>query len=103
MEISQLREMLELDPDDLELHYTLGMRLLDNGDIREAVDHLVSVIDLDPNHVASHLALGQAYMRLGREEDAREVLEDGLAVAETLQHGEGHDLVPQFEEMLNEL
>lgn len=103
MEISQLREMLELDPDDLELHYALGARLLENGDLREAVDHLVSVIDLDPNHVASHLALGQAYMRLGREEDAREVLEDGLTVAETLQHGEGHDLVPQFEALLNEL
>jgi cytochrome c-type biogenesis protein CcmH/NrfG len=105
MEITELREMLELDPDDVELRYTLGMHLLDDvdGDPKEAVTHLKAVLEHDPRHVATHLALGQAYMRLGREEDARDTLEDGLRVAETLQHGEGLDLVPQFEELLAEL
>lgn len=103
MEISQLREMLELDPDDLELHYVLGTRLLEDGELREAAEHLMAVLELDARHVASHLALGQAFMRLGREEEARDVLEEGLAVAQTLKHGEGLDLVPQFEELIAEL
>lgn len=105
MEITELREMLELDPDDLELRYTLGMHLLEDidGDPREAAEHLRHALDIDPRYVASHLALGQAYMRLGKEDDARATLQDGLEVARTLKHGEGLDLVPQFEELLEEL
>jgi cytochrome c-type biogenesis protein CcmH/NrfG len=105
MEITELREMLELDPDDVELRYVLGLHLLedDDGDPKEAVTHLRAVLENDPRHVASHLALGQAYMRLGKEDEARETLEEGLRVAETLKHGEGRDLMPQFEELLGEL
>ncbi len=105
MQISELREMLELDPEDVELRYALGLHLLedDDGDPKEAVEHLSNVLEIEPGHVASHLALGQAYMRLGKDDEARETLEDGLQVAQQLQHGQGHDLVPQFEELLAEL
>jgi len=105
MEIAELREMLELEPDDPDLHYVLGMHLLEDadGDPKESVLHFRAVLRQDPRHVASHLALGQACMRLGEDEAARATLEEGLAVAQTLKHGEGLDLVPQFEELLAEL
>lgn len=105
MEIAELRELLELEPDDPELRYVLGMHLLEDadGDPREAIQHFQAVLRHDPRHVASHLALGQAYMRIGKEAEARQILEEGRNVASTLKHGEGLDLVAQFEELLAEL
>lgn len=105
MQITELRNLLELDPEDPELNYVLGLRLLEDadGDPKEAVDHLRAAVQQNPQYVASYLALGQAYMRLAKEDDARTALEQGLRIAETLKHGEGLDLVPQFEELLADL
>jgi cytochrome c-type biogenesis protein CcmH/NrfG len=106
MEISELRELVELDPEDTLLRYSLGKRLLEDeveGDVGQAVENLEMVVASDPRHVATYLALGQAYLRQGREERARDVLEQGLEVCRTLQHGEGRDLEPEFEELLDTL
>lgn len=97
--------MLEEEPNDPLLHFTLGTKLLDDidGNPREAVKHLEAAIEHDESHVASYLALGRAYMRLGREDEAREVLEQGQELASKLHHGEGGDLAPQFQELIAEL
>lgn len=106
MEITDLREMVELDPDDALMRYVLATRLLEDhasGSLEEAVEHLEFVVEKDPQHVASYLALGQAYLRQGRDDVARDCLENGKQIAGELQHGEGLDLVPQFEELLESL
>jgi len=101
MEIADLREMVELDPEDVLMRYVLGSKLLEEGeDPTEAVGHLAYVVGHDPQHVASYLALGNAYLRQGHEEKARDVLEKGMEIASGLKHGEGLDLVPEFEDLL---
>ncbi len=105
MEIQELRELLADDPDDPLLHYVLGTRLMDEdgGDVREAAEHFEAVVEKDPRHVASYLALGQAYLRLDREDAARDVLERGHRLAQKLHHGEGGDLAPEFEDLLESI
>lgn len=106
MEIAELRELVEMDPEDTLLRYSLGKRLLEDeveGDVGEAIQNLEVVVSNDPRHVATYLALGQAYLRQGREEKARDVLEQGLDICRTLQHGEGRDLEPEFENLIDTL
>jgi len=106
MEISDLREMVELDPEDAVMRYVLGTRLLEDdapGSLGEAVENLEAVIRTDPKHVASYLALGRAYLRQGHEDKARETLEEGMSIAEGLKHGEGRDLIPEFEELIESI
>ena len=105
MEISQLREMVEEDPEDVLLRYSLGRKLLEDmdGDPKEAVIHLCAVLETEPRHVAAMLALGQAYMRVGKDDEARETLEAGLEATRGLSHAEGEDLGPEFEKLLAEI
>lgn len=105
MEIQDLREMVEEDPEDVDLRYSLGRKLLDDmdGDPKEAVTHLEAVLDMEPGHVSGLLALGQGYLRLGKDDEAREALEQGLELSRALPSSEGGDLAPEFERLLAEI
>lgn len=105
MEISELREMVEEDPGDVLMRYSLGRKLLEDmdGDPKEAVIHLQAVLETEPRHVAAMLALGQAYMRVGKDDEARETLEAGLEASRALAHADGGELGPEFERLLAEI
>ena len=105
MEIQELREMVDEDPEDVELRYSLGRKLLDDmdGDPREAVVHLSVVLEAEPHHLPSMLALGQAYLRIGKDDEAREVLEEGLALTREATSADGGELGPDFEQLLAEI
>ncbi len=71
--------------------------------MEEAVEHLTIATQLDPTHVASHLALGRALIGLGRKADARPVLTAGVDAALSGRSSGGKDLVPEMQEMLRTL
>jgi HemY protein len=76
------REGLELDPEQPELAIRLGISCLVQGRFDEAVAPLESFRRLQPNDPQGALYLGQAYARLGRTEDARRVLTEGVEIAD---------------------
>jgi thioredoxin-like negative regulator of GroEL len=77
----QIEEMLALDPDDSFLRYGLAMEHVSAGQDEEAAEQLVDLIGRDPGYVAAYLQAGQALIRLGRDEEARKILQDGIAAA----------------------
>jgi tetratricopeptide (TPR) repeat protein len=52
--------------------YDEAERLKDQGHLQEAIDQLEKLLDSDPSHVLSHLALAVLYGRVGRHEQAIE-------------------------------
>ncbi|MGE0471737.1 MAG: hypothetical protein Nkreftii_001327 [Candidatus Nitrospira kreftii] len=104
MNIDAFRQMVAKNPKGFLGRYGLGNKILqENGSVEEAVEHLTVATQLDPTHVASHLALGRALIQLGRHADAKPVLTAGIDAVLSGRSNGGKDLVPDMQELLRSL
>jgi len=72
------RRGLELDPENPELHNSLGWTLFQAGRSAEAVAEYERALAIDPDHVKSHNNLALALVELGRFEEAAAHFETSL-------------------------
>lgn len=104
MDIDAFRQMVAKNPKGFLGRYGLGNKILqEGGSFEEAVEHLRIAVQLDPVHVASHLALGRALIGLKRLEDAKPVLQAGIDAAMSGRSNGGRDLVPEMQVLLRSL
>ena len=104
MNLEAFRQMVEKNPRGFLGRYGLGNKLLqEGGDLHEAAEHLRIATQLDPTHVASHLALGRVLASLGRHEEARSILKAGIDAAVSGRSNGGMDLVPEMQRLLGTL
>ena len=68
--IAQYNKVLEATPDNYPANLFLGKSLLLSGDAAAAVPRLKKAADLQPRVPDPHLALSDAYRKLGRDEGA---------------------------------
>lgn len=66
-----LRHSIELDPNDWESHYELGVLLAGNRDYRDAATELIRSIELDGTQAMPHYHLARVYDRLGQPDKAK--------------------------------
>jgi tetratricopeptide (TPR) repeat protein len=78
----QLEEMLANEPNDPELRYMVAMEHVSEGDHEGAVHCFQALIDVAPDYPPAYHQAGQVLQRLGRIEEAREMLRRGIPVAE---------------------
>ncbi len=64
------RRGLEVDPNNVEMHNSLGWTLFQEAKTSEAVAEYRKALAADPNHVKSHNNLGLALVELGQLEEA---------------------------------
>lgn len=80
------REMLEQfvtqKPADAFARYGLAMECAKEGDDRAATEHFEKLLHNDPNYVAGYFQFAQLLARLGRPEEARKLLSDGIVIAQ---------------------
>src|SRR6476619_1302466 len=83
MDLSKLRKLLALDPEDPLSRFALGRKLLEADPtpqgLSEAAEHLRFANAKAPEHLATYHLLGQVLMKLGRKDEARRVFEAGVA------------------------
>ena len=104
MDIAAFRQMVAKSPNGFLGRYGLGNKILqEGGSCEEAVEHLTVATQLDPLHVASHLALGRALIGAGRKDDAKPVLAAGIEAAVSGRSNGGKDLVPEMQQLLRSL
>jgi Flp pilus assembly protein TadD len=104
MDLDAFRQMVAKNPKGFLGRYGLGNKILqEGGSLEEAVEHLTVAVQLDPVHVASHLALGRALAKLGRKDDAKPVLQAGIDAASSGRSNGGMDLVPEMQALLRTL
>ncbi len=78
----QLAEMLEAEPRDVFIRYALAMEYVSEGNDAEAARRLAELTTDTPDYPPAYLQQGQALIRLGRDREAREVLQRGVAAAQ---------------------
>ncbi|BCA53191.1 hypothetical protein W02_03310 [Nitrospira sp. KM1] len=104
MDIAAFRQMVEKNPKGFLGRYGLGNKILqEGGNVEEAVEHLTVATQLDPTHVASHLALGRALIGLGRQAEAKPVIQAGIDAALSGRSNGGKDLVPEMQHLIRTL
>lgn len=104
MDIDAFRQMVAKNPKGFLGRYGLGNKILqEGGSLEEAVDHLRVAVQLDPLHVASHLALGRALIGVKQPEEAKRVLQAGIDAAVSRRSNGGGDLVPEMQTLLRSL
>lgn len=79
-----LQKAVELKPDFKEARYALGLTLLQEGNYKEAVHHLVQIRQVDRDQAVSFfMTLAHAHHRLGQQEEARKAAQRAREYAQT--------------------
>jgi Tfp pilus assembly protein PilF len=98
------RELLETfvtqKPDDAFSRYGLAMECLNSGDTRAAESNFRELLLRNADYVPAYLMFAQMLAKESRHDDAREVLQKGIAAAS--QVGNAHAL-SEMESLLSEL
>ena len=76
------RKLLEKDPDNPMVLYSLGNELFKEGEHAEARDYLRRAVENKPDYSVAYRTLGRAHYELGENAEARRVFADGREVAE---------------------
>ena len=104
MDIDSFRQMVAKNPKGFLGRYGLGNKILqEGGSLDEAVEHLRVAVQLDPVHVASHLALGRALLGVKQPDEARRILQAGIDAAISGRSNGGRDLVPEMQTLLRSI
>jgi predicted Zn-dependent protease len=75
------RKLLERDPNNPMVLYSLGNELFKEGKYPEARDHLRRAVENKPDYSVAYRMLGRAHYELREDAEAREVFERGREVA----------------------
>ncbi len=106
MDLPKLRKLLALDPADPLSRFALGKKLFDENipELQaEAAEHLLFANAKAPEHLATYHILAQTLIRLGRNDEARPVLVEGIRRVTQVGEGMGRDLGPAMEAMLSQI
>lgn len=76
-----LESFLAQKPEDAFARYGLALECVKLGDNAAAAEHFQKLLAAHPGYVAGYFQFGQFLARIGREEEARKLLSDGIVVA----------------------
>ena len=96
----QLEAMLKENPGDEFLEYGLAVEYLNEGDVDGGVSRLRRLLETSPDYCAAYFRAGQALAVEQRWDEARSMLESGIATAQRI--GNTH-AAGEMQEALHEL
>lgn len=98
--MAKIEQMLKADPTDVFLNFSLAMEYAKEGRADEAVAQFARVVGLDPGHVSAYYQQANTLVGLGRNAEARPVLERGVEAARKANDGHMVDKMSQMLAML---
>jgi Tfp pilus assembly protein PilF len=95
-----LEEFVAKKPDDAFSRYGLAMECMNSGDATAADAHFRSLIERNDDYIPAYLMYGQLLARESRNDEAKQVLSNGMAAAS--KKGDEHAR-SEMETLLNEI
>ena len=77
-----LEQFVTQKPADAFARYGLALECVKLGDNEAATGHFLKLLETNPDYSAGYFQFGQLLSRLGRLDEARRTLSDGLVVAQ---------------------
>lgn len=81
--IDALLSMLQAEPKDIFLNYTLGMEYLSENNLNFAEEQFLKVLSIQNDYVPAFYQLGKLYEQKQQNEKAIDILKKGLEHAKT--------------------
>lgn len=85
---AQLQVLLDANPADEFLQYSVAMACASEGNDEEAAQRLKTLCESSPDHVSAWFQRGQILNRLDETDEARVVLQTGIETAQRV--GDSH-------------
>src|SRR5689334_17018294 len=79
--IEMLNQILAENPNDAFARYGLAMEHANAGEIDTALAEFKKIIELNPDYTPAYQMAGQTLMRAARMDEARQMIEAGIASA----------------------
>lgn len=79
--IDAIRKLLEKEPSDIFLVYSLGMEYASAGRLDEAISQFARCLELDADYLPAYGELGKAQRSAGKLDDARRTFQQGMDLA----------------------
>jgi predicted Zn-dependent protease len=98
--IAMLSELLGQDPNNAFARYGLAMEYSNSGQLEQAIDEFQKLLSANPDYAAGYFMAAQTLMKCDRTEEARKMLQDGIATAQ--RKGDGH-AQSEMQAMLEEI
>jgi predicted Zn-dependent protease len=98
--VAALSEILTANPNDAFARYGLAMEFSNQGDLTRALQEFATLLGNSPDYTAGYFMAAQTLVKAGRREDAKKMLQDGIASA--MRTGNGH-AQSEMQAMLDEL
>jgi len=98
--LAMLKEFLSTNPNDCFARYGLAMEYIRQGTLEPALGEFRALLKINPDYIAAYQMAAQALMKADRMDEARQMLEDGIASA--IRTGNSHARA-EMEGMLMEL
>ena len=76
-----LEEFVAANPSDAFARYGLAVECAKGGDADTALEHFRQLLAANPDYVAGYFQYGQFLAQLRRNDEARQILTTGIAVA----------------------
>jgi Flp pilus assembly protein TadD len=95
--IGVIEAMLRKDPDDVFLHYSLGMEHVSRRQFPQAAVAFRKCVELDADYLPAHVELGKCLRSAGELAAAREAFIAAAALAE--RKGETHTRTYVFQQL----
>jgi len=77
-----LEQFVADKPADAFARYGLALECVKLGDDSAANEHFQKLLEMNPGYVAGYFQYGQLLSRMGRLDEARKMLSDGIVVAQ---------------------
>lgn len=98
--VAMLQEVLAQNPTDTFARYGLAMEYVNRGDTSTALAEFRTLIEANPDYAPGYQMAAQTLTKAGRDEEARKMLQDGIACAIRTRNQHAQS---EMEAMLDEL
>jgi predicted Zn-dependent protease len=98
--IALLNEVLTQNPSDAFARYGLAMEFSNAGDVERALEEFGKLLTAHPDYTAGYFMAAQTLAKAERTDEAKKMLEDGIASATKTSNGHAQ---AEMEGMLAEL
>jgi tetratricopeptide (TPR) repeat protein len=86
--IESLSEILAQDANNVFARYGLAMEYANSGQVDQAMEEFRKLVSTNPDYAAGYFMAAQTLAKSQRIEEARKMLQDGIAAAE--RKGDAH-------------
>jgi predicted Zn-dependent protease len=79
--LDMLKQLVDEHPTEPMPRYGLAVELANQGQVDEALQQFAKLLEQHPNYTAGYQMSAQTLLRAGRNDEARQLLQDGIASA----------------------